>query len=91
MKESMIALASIEHEEAYHAAHRCQAAALRLLSLTSARLRGLRGPCPLEGQKRGRFFASQPNGQKWLISGNALPMSLLGTFKDRSASHRFSL
>lgn len=89
MKEPRMALASLEHEEAYHAALRCQAAALRLLSLTSARLRGLRSPCPSERQKRGWSFASHPSGQKRLILGNPPPVNLLGPLKGLGAIFLF--
>jgi len=81
MKEPSVFSRSIEHEEAYHAVHRCQAAVLRLLSLTSLRLRGLKNPCPIEGQKTDRCFASQTSRQQPLNSGDAFRMGELSGFK----------
>src|SRR5712691_5588091 len=46
---------SSEHEEVYHAASGCQAAAL---SLTARRLHGLKRVCQVERQKTGCCFAS---------------------------------
>src|ERR1700719_1770594 len=45
---------SREHEEVYHAAARCQAAAL---SLTPRRLHGQKKACSIEGQKTGSLAA----------------------------------
>ena len=47
-------MSSTRHEQVYHAAHGCQAAAL---SLTAPRLRGLLWACQVESKKNSRFFA----------------------------------
>ncbi len=46
-------MTSTRHEQAYHAAHRCQAASL---SLTTVRWRGLCWACQVEGQKMQDFW-----------------------------------
>jgi hypothetical protein len=61
MKEGKRGSPSSEHDEVYHAASRCQAAAL---SLTARRLHGLKNACSGEGEKTARFFAAvQPAGR----------------------------
>src|SRR6266852_3382230 len=47
-------MSSTGHEPVYHAAHGCQAASL---SLTAARLRGLKWACPVESQKNAGVLA----------------------------------
>ena len=59
MKEGKRELPLTEHEEVYHAASRCQAAAL---SLTARRLHGLKKACSGEGEKTARFFAAVQTG-----------------------------
>ncbi len=64
---------SREHEQVYHAASRCQAAAL---SLTPRRLHDLRRTCSVEGQKTGGLASPRPAPLRG--SGS---MVLLGGFK----------
>src|SRR5579883_906091 len=52
MKQKRQGVASREHEVVYHAASRCQAAAL---SLTPGHLHGLKRACSVEGKKTGHF------------------------------------
>src|SRR6266480_3660223 len=69
------------HGEVYHAAPRCQAAAL---TLTSRRLHGLKKACQVEGQKTGACFASQPSERMSQVSAGlsrTRSMSTLCGFK----------
>src|SRR6478735_1396848 len=49
-------MSSTRHEEAYHAARRCQATAF---SLTPPCLHGLKKACQVEGEKRAGLFAAK--------------------------------
>src|SRR5215471_3050115 len=73
MKPEAREKSSSEHEQAYHAASRSQAAAL---SLTSRRLHDVEKPCSVEGQKTGAL-ASQ---RRMLLSGSG-SMLLSSSFK----------
>lgn len=65
------------HEEAYHAASRCQAASL---PLTTRRLHGLEQPCQVEGQKTGRCFASLGSSSGMFSAGSGKDGRLIALF-----------
>jgi hypothetical protein len=81
MKKQRVSCVATEHEELYLAAPRCPAIALRLLSLTSACLRGLKNPSPVASRNTGRGFASHSECREVLNSGCPLFVSPLSTFK----------